>query len=179
MPTKILETSFAHSSQEPLDPSVPDETILDLLHDFGTVIHCNPDCKTYLPANSAPKNIEVPPSASVYDCEDALAFIPRKLWNGGVWYQAVYMPQPQGCDITIKAPGGFTSVNRWRLKLNQDGTKDVTIESDAKCNRTFAIFVERFLPGSHQTQHQRFREKLVEVADGLKKHDSTQMSGTS
>ncbi|PSK43135.1 hypothetical protein B9Z65_7089 [Elsinoe australis] len=158
----MFDSSFSHASQTTINPSIPDEDVISLLHDFGSIIHLNPDCKGYQKADSEPKGSSVPVEAEVYDCQDALTFIPKKLWDGGVWYKAIYALQPKGCDITVKAPGGFSSINRWRLQVDNDGNKSMSIDSDAKCNRTFAIFVEKFLQSSHDTQHRRFKEKLDE-----------------
>ncbi|TKX22115.1 hypothetical protein C1H76_5748 [Elsinoe australis] len=139
----MFDSSFSHASHTTINPSIPDEDIISLLHDFGAIIHLNPDCKGYQKADSKSKGSSVPVEAEVYDCQDALTFIPKKLWDGG-------------------APGGFSSINRWRLQVDNDGNKSMSIDSDAKCNKTFAIFVEKFLQSSHDTQHRRFKEKLDE-----------------
>jgi hypothetical protein len=50
-----------------------------------------------------------------YEVEDDLPFMPKRLWSGGVKYTADFLPQEDGCDITVHAPGGFTSTNHWRI----------------------------------------------------------------
>ncbi|GAB7339123.1 hypothetical protein MBLNU457_5796t1 [Dothideomycetes sp. NU457] len=156
----MFDTTFSHVSSFTLDPSTPDPAVLTILHDFGAVIHLNPDCKSYQPTSTIPKNLPVPPNSSIYDCEDSLTFLPKKLWDGGVWYVAVFTPTPNGCDIMIKAPGGFTSTNHWRLSASRDGQKIIEIISDAKCSKTFAGFVKKFLENNHQVQQRAFRERL-------------------
>ena len=162
----MFDTTFSHTSQTDLKEGISDQAVLQILHDFGTVIHLNPDCKGFQPAQNQPKGMPVPVGAVTYDCEDALTFIPKKLWDGGVCYTAVFSQEPDGCDIVIKAPGGFTSTNKWRLQMDRDGRKCVTTVSDAKCNRTFAGFVKKFLENSHATQQSRFKQALSDAGAG-------------
>jgi len=156
----MFDTTFNHTTQINLGEEVSDQIVLQILHDFGMVIHFNPDCKGFQPAQNQPKGIPVPEGAVTYDCEDALTFVPKKLWNGGVWYSAIFSQEPNGCDIIIKAPGGFTSTNKWRLQMDREGRKCVTTASDAKCSKTFAGFVKKFLENSHATQQSRFKDLL-------------------
>lgn len=199
----MFETSFQHATSTPLPKNVSLTTGLQLLHDFETVIRLSPDCRgcKLIPP---PKNREHKRSGSLahgtadgqeqdqilyYEVEDDLPFIPKSLWSGGVRYQADYVPRPDGCDITVHAPGGFTSTNQWRLlrenepagrpselahekdlakaqsknTLHADQTSSgwyVQIVSDAKVNRTFATFVKGFLKSSHQQLQNAFIEKL-------------------
>ena len=113
----MFDTTFSHASQTDLNEGVSDQAVLRILHDFGTVIHLNPDCKGFQSAQNQPKGMPVPEGAVTYDCEDALTFVPKKLWDGGVWYTAIFSQEPDGCNIVIKAPGGFTSTNKWRLQM--------------------------------------------------------------
>jgi len=163
----MFDTTFSHISSFTLDPSTPDQAVLHILHDFGSVIHLNPDCKSFQSTSTIPKNLPIPPNSAIYDCEDSLTFLPKKLWDGGVWYVAVFTPQSDGCDILIKAPGGFTSTNRWRLKISRDGGKVVEICSDAKCSKTFAGFVKKFLENNHQVQQRGFKERLATDLQGM------------
>ncbi|KAF4553830.1 Hypothetical protein D9617_6g095630 [Elsinoe fawcettii] len=159
----MFDTQFTNTSSSPLDVSIPDEDIVGLLHDFGALIHLNPDCKGYHKATDSPEDSSASDESVVYDCEDAAKFVPKRLWDGSVWYKAIYAKQPDGCDITVKAPAGlYTSFNRWRLQIDENGNKSMNINSDATCNRLFAYFVERFTRSSHETQHRRFKEVLEE-----------------
>ncbi|KAF2216163.1 hypothetical protein CERZMDRAFT_81321 [Cercospora zeae-maydis SCOH1-5] len=196
----MFETSFQHASSTPLPKDVSLDNGLQLLHDFETVIRLSPDCRGCKPipppktgqqkrqANREGKSQEQE-DVLYYEVEDDLPFIPKTLWSGGVKYQADFLPQPDGCDITVHAPGGFTSTNRWRLlreneppgrpseldhekdlaqarsknTLHADQTSSgwyVQIVSDAKVNRTFASFVKGFLKSSHQQLQNAFIEKL-------------------
>lgn len=155
----MFDTTFSHSSESTLPPKAPEDVILQLLHDFDTLIRLNPDCRGY---NLVSTSAE---TTSEYDVEDNLAFMPKKLWSGSVWYKATFKTIDDGCDITIKAPGGFTSVNHWRLIRTQDGPRTIRITSDAKCSKTFASFVKKFLGNSHEQLQKGFQEK-VEDASG-------------
>ena len=121
-----------------------------------------------------------------YEVEDDIPFIPKKFWSGGVKYQADYLPVSNGCDITVHAPGGFTSTNHWRIlrdtvpedrehgdALERVTSKDmhhaesaghvgwyVQIISDAKCPRTFAGFVKGALKNSHAQLEHAFIDRL-------------------
>ncbi|PNS19394.1 hypothetical protein CAC42_2571 [Sphaceloma murrayae] len=158
----MFSTTFSHTSSTELDPSISNEDIIALLHDFGPIIHTNPDCKDYKKAEVDPKDATIPEGAVVYDCQDALTFVPKGFWDGGVWYKAIYLPLPDGCDITVKAPAGFTSYNKWRLTVDGEGSKSLSIESDATCNRTFAYLVQRFTPRSFERQLESFKKQLKE-----------------
>lgn len=178
----MFETSFTQSSSSPIPPNVSIETGLELLHDFDFVVRLSPDCRG-CKSIDPPKNATSPEGTQFYEVSDDLPFIPKRLWSGGVNYRADFLPLPDGCDITVYAPGGFTSVNHWRLlretipeggeaKLERVQSKDllhaddlgsgwyVQIVSDAKVNRTFAGFVKGFLKNSHQQLQQGFIEKL-------------------
>ncbi|KAF2225727.1 hypothetical protein BDZ85DRAFT_70360 [Elsinoe ampelina] len=158
----MFETKFSVTSSTPLGSSIPKEDIIKLLHDFDAVIHTSPDCKGYQLATDQEPVSADSDATQVYDCEDALSFIPRRLWDGGVWYKAIYTKQPMGCDITVKAPAGFTSFNEWRLNVDENGNKSLSIASDAQCSRLFAGTVERATPGNHEKQFARFKEMLQE-----------------
>lgn len=154
----MFETTFSHTSESTLPPKAPEEIVLQLLHDFDTLIRLNPDCRGYKLVSTCPETI------SEYDVEDNLAFIPKKLWSGGVWYKATFQIVQDGCDITIKAPGGFTSANHWRLQRGQDGRRTIRITSDARCSKTFASFVKKFLDNSHKQLQKGFQEKVEDAA---------------
>ena len=195
----MWETSFQHASSTPLPPNVSIEAGLQLLHDFDFVVRLSPDCRGCQPipsphsANGDGNGIS-DECISYYEVEDDLPFIPKRLWSGGVKYQADFLPAPDGCDITVHAPGGFTSINRWRLlrgdepagrpseleherdlekvrskNLNHADTTSsgwyVQIVSDAKVNRAFASFVKGFLRNSHQQLQHAFVEKLKDVGE--------------
>lgn len=114
---RMFETTFSYASATPIPPSLPIASAIPLLHDFETVIKLSPDCRgcQRIPA---PKNSSVNgkgPEVQYWEVEDDLPFIPKRLWSGGVKYTADFVPLDEGCDITIHAPGGFTSVNHWRI----------------------------------------------------------------
>lgn len=197
---RMFEASFQHASSTPLPKDVSLDNGLQLLHDFETVIRFSPDCRGCRPI-APPKNeahkgkangtarIQEQEEVLCYEVEDDLPLIPKSIWSGGVRYQADFVPRPDGCDITVHAPGGFTSTNHWRLlrenepagrpselahekdlakaqsknTLHADQTSSgwyVQIVSDAKVNRTFATFVKGFLKSSHQQLQNAFIEKL-------------------
>lgn len=192
----MWETSFQHASSTPLPPNVSIETGLQLLHDFDFVLRLSPDCRGCRPIpppqptngerKKASGNASNAASDKVryFEVEDDLPFIPKRLWNGGVKYQADFLPTPDGCDITVHAPGGFTSTNHWRLlrenvpeggqaSLDQIKSKDldhaassgsggwyVQISSDAKVEKVFASFVKGFIRNSHQQLQLAFIERL-------------------
>lgn len=185
----MFETEFQHASQTPLPPNLPVDKGIEILHDFETVIRLSPDCRgcrPVQPPNGKKKsNGTSEEQEQHFEVEDDLPFIPKRLWSGGVKYLADFLPVQDGCDITVHAPGGFTSINRWRIlretipedaepQLERVQTKDllhaettggtggwyVQIVSDARCNRTFAGFVKGFLKNSHEQQKRAFIEKL-------------------
>nr|OQO26386.1 hypothetical protein B0A51_06948 [Rachicladosporium sp. CCFEE 5018] len=134
----MFETDFSYKSSTPLPPSVSINTALRLLHDFETINRLNPDVRGQKPIT--PKNglhkanglatgcTNAFGQVQYFEVEDDLPFIPKKLWSGGVRYQADFIPLDEGCDITIHAPGGFTSVNHWRLVHESDRTVDAIPE---------------------------------------------------
>lgn len=201
----MFETNFTYKSATPLPSTVSLNDALKILHDFETVNKLNPDVRGAKPIvpKSATKR-SAPSTKSIYgdtplgdiqyfEVEDELPFIPKRLWSGGVHYQADFLPVQQGCNITIHAPGGFTSINCWRLvrdetradtaategatgnDLARVKSKDlmhtesegggwyVQIHSDARCNMTFASFVRGFLKNSHAQLQQAFIDKCVEM----------------
>jgi len=181
----MFETEFQHISSTALPQNVDVQTGLKILHDFETMIRLSPDCRGCKPVPAPPtKNGEThPANMQHYEVEDDLPFIPKRLWAGGVKYVADFVPTAEGCDIIVHAPGGFTSVNHWRIlletlpedaepQLERVQSKDlahaqtsgagwfVQIVSDARCNRTFAGFVKGFLKNSHAQLQRSFIEKL-------------------
>jgi len=195
----MFETSFSYASATPLPAQVTIANATTLLHDFETIVRLSPDCRgckpisppptktktNSFPANGGTLSNGQPPTAptSYYEVEDDLPFIPKKFWSGGVRYTADFLPTADGCDITVHAPGGFTSTNHWRLLrenipedreagLERVLSKDllhaetsgdgwyVQIVSDARCNKTFAGFVKGFLKNSHSQLQLAFIERL-------------------
>ncbi|KAF2726378.1 hypothetical protein K431DRAFT_280408 [Polychaeton citri CBS 116435] len=184
----MFETTFTHQSALALPGNVSIEAGIDLLHDFDTVIRFSPDVRNTksIPApngKGAKINGVIPVGQQWFEVEDDLPFIPKRLWSGGVKYNAIFVPTQDGCDITIMAPGGFTSVNHWKLirehvpeekadSLTRVKSKDllhadntgggwyVQIVSDAKCNRTFVSFVKGFLKNSHEQLERAYIDKL-------------------
>lgn len=194
----MFDINFTWASATPLPPSVSVDNAIPLLHDFETVIKLSPDCRGCKPIppptakNGFPKTSGAMPNGNAgkaqlqyYEVEDDLPFMPKKMWSGGVKYVADFLPTEDGCDITVHAPGGFTSTNHWRIlretipedeepKLERVKSKDllhadtgggaggwyVQIISDAKCNRTFAGIVKGFLKNSHTQLENAFIEKL-------------------
>jgi hypothetical protein len=154
----MFDSSFSHSSEQPLSRAATDRTALQLMHDVNLILHLNPDCMD-MKLVSDPSAIP-----QEYKVEDSLAFVPKKLWSGGVWYTAFFTPVEDGCDISVQAPGGFTSINKWRLVKKADGTRAVSITSDAKCSKTFAFFVKRFLDSNHAQMQRAFNERIESVA---------------
>lgn len=111
------ETTFSYASATPIPPSLSTASAVQILHDFETVIKLSPDCRgcKRIPP---PKNCSTKkdgPDVEYYEVEDDLPFMPKKLWSGGVKYTADFTPVDEGCDICIHAPGGFTSINHWRI----------------------------------------------------------------
>ncbi|KAK4545239.1 hypothetical protein LTR36_003419 [Oleoguttula mirabilis] len=189
----MFDTTFSHASATALPPNLNIDQALKTLHDFETVIRLSPDCRGCRPVpppqtkngkiNGAGNGAAAQGQLQYYEVEDDLPFIPKKLWSGGVKYTADFLPTEDGCDITIHAPGGFTSTNHWRIlreHIPEDGaptlkrlkSKDlahadmtgdgwyVEIVSDAKCSKTFAGFVKGFLKNSHAQLQRAFIERL-------------------
>lgn len=139
----MFETSFSHKSSTPIPPTVSITAALQLLHDFEAVNRLNPDVrgqKPIQPKNGSHKSNSLPNGntshgalgpVQYYEVEDDLPFIPKKLWSGGVKYQADFIPFSEGCDITIHAPGGFTSVNHWRLVHQEERVVDPNLDYGA------------------------------------------------
>lgn len=207
----MFEASFSNTSSTALPPSTDLETALKILHDFESVIKLSPDCrgckpipppipvkngitKTNSPSPSRPTTLQY------YEVEDELPFIPKRLWAGGVRYTADFLPTTDGCDITIHAPAGFVSTNRWRIlrevvpegqtaRLEQVASKDllhaqtgvgaggyfVQISSDARCPIAFAAFVRGFLKNSLDQLQLAFIERIrsLEGANGQRKRRPT------
>lgn len=190
----MFETTFSHASATALPPNLNIDQALQTLHDFEAVIRLSPDCRGCRPipppplkSGTAKTNGAVCGNAQgpmqYYEVEDDLPFIPKRLWSGGVKYTATFMPTEDGCDITVYAPGGFTSTNHWRLlrehiaedhepSLERVKSKDlahadmtgegwyIEIVSDARCSKTFAGFVKGFLKNSHTQLQRAFIERL-------------------
>lgn len=161
----MFDTSFSHTTSTPLPSTTNVDSAYNILHDFNTLIHFSPDnrgCTQLTPSPSDPLNVPIR-----YDVEDAIGFIPKRLWSGGVHYTATFTPVTDGCDILIEAPGGFTSNNMWRLVKTDAGAGDeqigewlIQIKSDARCSKTFAGIVKGFIRGSQVQQQKAFKEEL-------------------
>ncbi|EMC92417.1 hypothetical protein BAUCODRAFT_288309 [Baudoinia panamericana UAMH 10762] len=191
----MFETNFSHASASPLPPNASIDLALELLHDFEFVIRLSPDCRGckrippptakngYPKTNATAPNGTTEDQTQYYEVEDDLPFMPKKFWSGGVKYTADFQPKEDGCDITVHAPGGFTSTNHWRIlretlheeampTLERVKSKDllhaettgggwyVQIISDARCNKTFVTIVKGFLKNSHAQLQAAFIEKL-------------------
>ncbi|KAJ9627767.1 hypothetical protein H2203_002983 [Taxawa tesnikishii (nom. ined.)] len=152
----MFDSNFSYASSSPLPSSASPDAALSLLHDFGAIITLNPDCKGFTPVDSQSD------TTTEYKVEEALSFIPKKLWDGSVYYQAFFTVLRDGCDILIKAPGGFQSTNHWKLKEGQDGRMLIEITSDGKCNKTFASFVKKFVASTQPTLQRAFAARLQE-----------------
>lgn len=156
----MFDTTFTQASRSDISTTIPNHIIIQMLHNFDLMMKLNSDYRGHqLVKQHSDTTWE-------YRVEDSLAFIPKKLWSGGVCYTAIFTTVSDGCDITVKAPGGFTSINHWRL-LNpphQDAKRCIQITSDAKCNRTFAAFVKKFLENSHAALHRAFKEHAEKAA---------------
>lgn len=137
----MFETTFSHKSSTALPPTVSIEVALQLLHDFETINRLNPDVRGQTPiqpkngalkqdtvSNTESKHSRAVGPKQYYEVEDELPFIPKKLWSGGVRYQADFVPMSEGCEITIHAPAGFTSVNNWRLVHQEERTIESALE---------------------------------------------------
>jgi len=118
----MFDTTFSYSSATPLPPNLSIDEAIKLLHDFETVVKLSPDCrgckqlqKSGSNSNFSKSNGTTTYTDQSYEVEDDLPFIPKRLWSGGVKYNADFIPVADGCDITVYAPGGFTSTNHWRL----------------------------------------------------------------
>lgn len=165
----MFDTSFTYTSSAPLAPHVTREAAVPVLHDFDTIIRFNPNTR-------GSRRLSPPPSPDCnsvtisepvrYEVEDSISFIPKKLWSGGVRYNAVFTPLEDGCNILIEAPGGFTSTNHWKIVKSTETSEEgdnswyIEISSDAKCSRTFASIVKSFIKGSHVQQQKAFKEKV-------------------
>lgn len=117
----MFETDFSYASATALPAKLSLNEAISTLHSFQTVIKLSPDCRSCKqippPKNSSPSTKGPPPArpVSYYEVEDDLPFIPKRLWSGGVHYNAAFVPVSDGCNITVHAPGGFTSTNHRRL----------------------------------------------------------------
>jgi hypothetical protein len=128
----MFETSFSYASATPIPPSLSTASAIQILHDFETVIKLSPDCRSCkkLPP---PKNgyaNGAGPEVQYYEVEDDLPFMPKRLWSGGVRYTADFIPVVEGCDITVHAPGGFTSINHWRVFRESAPLNEESIPED-------------------------------------------------
>lgn len=136
----MFETSFTYASATPLPGNLNIPAAVEILHDFETVMKLNPDCHSVKsippPKGSKPATNGAGPDApqtTYFEVEDDLPFMPKKLWSGGVRYTADFFPTSDGCDITVHAPGGFTSTNHWRILRDVaplQNTMDKTINVD-------------------------------------------------
>lgn len=97
-----------------------------------------------------------------YEVDEQLAFVPRKIWHGGVHYKSVFTTVEDGCDVTVDAPF-FNSVNRWRIVEEVGGDKVISIFTDAKCGKAFASPVRKFLEKSHEELRAGFVSRLGEI----------------
>ncbi|KAK1810301.1 hypothetical protein LTR12_015322 [Friedmanniomyces endolithicus] len=123
----MFDVNFTHASATPLPPSVSIDLAIDILHHFEAVIKLSPDCRgcARLPPPKAKNGTSKKPAAATngdatsetqyWEVADDLPFMPKKMWSGGVKYNAEFVAQGDGCDITVHAPGGFTSTNHWRI----------------------------------------------------------------
>jgi hypothetical protein len=162
-----------------------------LLHDFNTVIHLSPECSGFravqYPHHASDPANETESQIQYYEVEDTLHFLPKYLWRGAVKYTADFLPTMDGCNVTVRAPGGFTSLTKWRvmrmvssdgveLGLQAAGKEDfmsgvrnedwaVHIVSEATCSLTYSSFVKGFLKDSHQKLLEGYLAKLKEVLD--------------
>lgn len=150
----MFDSSYSYGSSSPLPSSASDETVISLLHTFDIIIRLNPQCRGVKPVSDP----EADPAE--YRVEDTIAFIPKEIWDGGVWYSASFKRLKDGCDIEIHAPGGFTSVNAWRLESKDDGRKMISINSDTQSNKVYMPFIKKFLQSSHAQQQEAFNERL-------------------
>nr|POE46645.1 hypothetical protein CFP56_78641 [Quercus suber] len=189
----MFETNFSHRSSTALPPAVELETALRILHDFEAVIKLSPDCRACRPIPAPSTTVKAgqtpPPNMQFYEVEDDLPFIPKRMWAGGVRYTADFVPTPNGCDITVHAPGGFVSTNRWRIMrelVHEDGpvalepvraqSKDlshaaaggysVEIASEARCPMAFATFVRGFIKNSQNQLQLALIEKIKSLDGG-------------
>ena len=196
----MFDVNFQHASATALPPQISIDRAIEILHNFEAVIKLSPDCRGCheIPAPQAKNGFPKTNGAvangdaaqmTYWEVEDDLPFMPKKMWSGGVKYIADYLTKIDGCDITVHAPGGFTSTNHWRIvretipeheeaSLQPVKTKDllhadtgpggggwyVQIISDARCNRTFAGIVKGFLKNSHVQLEKAFIEKIKEPA---------------
>lgn len=166
----LLETKFTHTSSSSLSASVSQERIIKLLHDFDAMMHLNPDCNGFRLKKQLSEN------SWEYEVEEQLTFIPKRLWSGGVTYTCTFTTLDNGCDIKVKAPF-FSSTNQWRLQTIDDtaddhavthtgsnpGNREISITSEAVCNRTFAGITKQFVAGSHVQQQKAFADQLQKV----------------
>lgn len=117
----MFDVNFCYASATALPPNLSIDEAISILHSFETVIKLSPDCRGCKqippPKNGSPISKGGTPAnpMTFYEVEDDLPFIPKRLWSGGVRYNADFTPVSDGCDITVHAPGGFTSTNHWRL----------------------------------------------------------------
>lgn len=154
----MLESSIDHVSTSTLPSGIPASSALHLLHDFDVLISLNSDYVSHQFIH------QISNTESEYQVNEQLAFIPRKLWHGGVKYKSVFTTLEDGCDITVDAPF-FNSVNRWRLEEGKGGQKVVRITSDAKCSKAFSSAVRKFLGSSHDELQRRFGEKIAATSN--------------
>lgn len=156
----MLDSTIDHVSTSTLPPEVPTSSAIRFLHDFDTLISLNSD------HNSHKLIRQISDTESEYQVDEQLAFIPRKLWHGGVKYKSVFTRFEDGCDITVNAPF-FKSVNRWRIENGDAGERTVRITSDAKCGKAFASAVKKFLGSSHEELQRGFGERVAAMQDGM------------
>lgn len=156
----MLESTIDRVSMSNLPPGIPTSSALQMLHDFDTLISFNSD------HNSHKLIHQISDTESEYQVDEQLAFIPRKLWHGGVKYKSVFTTLEDGCDITVDAPF-FKSVNRWRIENGKGGENVVRITSDAKCSKAFASAVRKFLGSSHEELQRGFGEKVATMQDSM------------
>ncbi|GAB7360023.1 hypothetical protein MBLNU230_g7547t1 [Neophaeotheca triangularis] len=183
----MFETTWAHASSQVLPPNTSREAAIRLLHDFDGVMRLNPDCKSTRPIepkNGMAKNAV--DGQQFYEVEDAISFLPSAVWSGTCRYTAAFLRLKDGCDIVVYAPGGFTSVNHWRLvrDTNPGATQElekvpvrnmfggggtgesewrVEIVSDCRCSKVYASFVKGFIKNSHDQLEKSYIEKLQQL----------------
>jgi len=156
----MLDSTIDHISTSTLPAGIPTSLAIQILHDFDTLISLNSD------HNSHKLIHQISDTESEYQVDEQLAFIPRKLWHGGVKYKSVFTTFEDGCDISVDAPF-FKSVNQWRIENGEGGEKTVRITSDAKCSKAFASAVKKFLGSSHDELHRGFGERVAAMQDGM------------
>ena len=157
----MFDTTFQNDVITPIPLDVEPEAVVDLLHEHGTVIHCQPIVTGHEIRERDPETGWI-----LYDVYETISLLPFKLWEREITFQLHFRDKQDGVTSFINA-AGVKSEADYTVRVGKDPEQEgvgwvVHERIESTCNFLLKWIVQMNMLPVRKKLHEQIIETLRE-----------------